>query len=130
MWSNGSTVMTQSAWTAQTYDISAVATNQAAVYVRWGYQVGNGAYIYSGWNLDDIQIWGLKASGAAYAVGDLNCDGSVTFGDINPFVLALSNAASYAAAYPNCDVKLGDINSDGSVNFSDINPFVALLTAQ
>ena len=130
VWSNGSTVMTQSAWTAQTYDISAVATNQAAVYVRWGYQVGNGAYIYSGWNLDDIQIWGLKASGAAYAVGDLNCDGSVTFGDINPFVLALSNAASYAAAYPNCDVKLGDINSDGSVNFSDINPFVALLTAQ
>ncbi len=60
--------------------------------------------------------------------GDLNCDGQVNFGDINPFVLALTNPAGYQAAFPNCDVKNGDINGDGRVDFGDINPFVRLLT--
>jgi len=60
--------------------------------------------------------------------GDLNCDGLVDFGDINPFVLALTNPAGYAAAFPNCNIKNGDINGDGFVDFGDINPFVRLLT--
>jgi hypothetical protein len=63
-----------------------------------------------------------------YPAGDLNCDGTIGFGDINPFVLALSNPAGYAAAFPDCDIMTGDINGDGSVDFGDINPFVALLS--
>ena len=63
-------------------------------------------------------------------IGDLNCDGNVDFGDINPFVLALSDPAGYAAQYPNCDIQNGDINTDGVVDFGDINPFVALLSGQ
>jgi hypothetical protein len=61
--------------------------------------------------------------------GDLNCDGEIGFKDINPFVLALTNPAAYAAQYPDCDVQVADINGNGSVGFDDINPFVALLTA-
>jgi hypothetical protein len=60
--------------------------------------------------------------------GDLNCDGSVNFGDINPFVLALSDPAAWQAAYPGCPPENGDINLDGAVDFGDINPFVALLS--
>ncbi len=60
--------------------------------------------------------------------GDLNCDGTVDFGDINPFVLALSDPAGYATQYPNCNIMNGDINGDGQVGFGDINPFVELLT--
>ncbi|MEW6250001.1 MAG: beta-propeller fold lactonase family protein [Planctomycetota bacterium] len=60
--------------------------------------------------------------------GDLNCDGVVNFDDINPFVLALSDPAGYAAAYPTCPIMNADINNDGVVDFDDINPFVALLT--
>jgi hypothetical protein len=52
----------------------------------------------------------------------------VNFGDINPFVLRLSNPAAYAAQYPGCPNGNGDINGDGSVGFSDINPFVTLLS--
>ena len=63
-----------------------------------------------------------------YPRGDLNCDGSIDFGDINPFVLALSDPAAYAAAYPDCDITNGDINADGEFNFGDIQPFVGLLT--
>jgi probable HAF family extracellular repeat protein len=61
--------------------------------------------------------------------GDLNCDGAVDFGDINPFVLALSNPAGYQAAYPDCDILNADCNGDGVVDFGDITPFVALLSA-
>jgi hypothetical protein len=60
--------------------------------------------------------------------GDLNCDGTIGFGDINPFVLRLANPDGYHAAYPTCPDANGDINADGTVNFGDINPFVALLT--
>ncbi len=60
--------------------------------------------------------------------GDLNCDGSVNFGDINPFVLRLANPAGYAAAYPDCPDANGDVNNNGTVGFDDINPFVALLS--
>jgi hypothetical protein len=61
--------------------------------------------------------------------GDLNCDGSANFGDINPFVLYLSNFSAWQAAYPGCPFQNGDINSDGTYpSFGDINPFVTLLS--
>jgi hypothetical protein len=63
--------------------------------------------------------------------GDLNCDGTVDFGDINPFVLYLSDSAAWQAAYPRCHMLNGDINGDGTYgqwSFGDINPFLALLT--
>ncbi len=62
--------------------------------------------------------------------GDLNCDGVIDFGDINAFVLALSNPAAWQATYPGCPLENGDINGNGSVGFEDINPFVALLISQ
>ncbi len=64
----------------------------------------------------------------SFARGDLNCDGTVDFGDINPFVLALTSHSGYVQAYPDCNYWLADINGDGFVDFGDINPFVALLT--
>jgi hypothetical protein len=63
--------------------------------------------------------------------GDLNCDGVIDFGDINPFVQYLSNFAAWQTTYPNCPAVAGDINADGvygESSFGDINPFVALLT--
>jgi hypothetical protein len=60
--------------------------------------------------------------------GDLNCDGAINFGDINPFVLVLTSPAEYQEAFPDCSITNGDIDQDGSVDFRDINPFVALLT--
>ena len=64
----------------------------------------------------------------AVVVGDVNCDGSVNFGDIDPFVLLITAPTDYANAYPDCDPETGDVNGDGLVNFGDIDPFVATLT--
>jgi hypothetical protein len=64
-------------------------------------------------------------------VGDMNCDGDVDFGDINPFVQQLSNFNGWRATYPGCPPENGDINGDGVYgqdSFGDINPFVLLLT--
>jgi RHS repeat-associated protein len=53
--------------------------------------------------------------------GDTNCDGAVSFADINPFVRVLGDP-SLACNFANCDV-----NGDGVISFADINPFVACL---
>jgi hypothetical protein len=64
-----------------------------------------------------------------WPLGDLNCDGALDFGDINPFVQFLSDFGVWKAAHPDCPATNGDINQDGVYpSFGDINPFVALLT--
>lgn len=62
-------------------------------------------------------------------LGDLNCDGSVDTHDIDPFVLAISNPAGYASAYPDCDINLADINGDGGIDTFDIDAFIELLSS-
>ncbi len=60
--------------------------------------------------------------------GDTNCDGAISFEDIDPFVVALSGVASYAAAYPDCLWLTADCNGDGWVDFDDIDAFVETLS--
>jgi hypothetical protein len=72
----------------------------------------------------------ISAAGVCAIVsmpGDLNCDGIVNNFDIDPFVLALTNPAGYAAVFPNCNLANADINGDGAINNFDIDPFVACL---
>jgi hypothetical protein len=58
----------------------------------------------------------------------MNCDGQVDFGDVGPFVMALSSPGNYAVTYPGCPILNGDISGDGLFDFCDINPFIALLS--
>ena len=67
---------------------------------------------------------------AVHVPGDLNCDGLINAFDIDPFVLALTDADGYAAAHPDCHAINADCNSDGVVNAFDIDPFVLLLTGR
>ncbi len=60
--------------------------------------------------------------------GDMNCDGSVDFFDIDPFVLALMWPPEYDEQYPCGHTALADCNNDGGSDFFDIDPFVALIT--
>jgi len=77
----------------------------------------------------DGKLVALKPAGPTICRGDLNCDAKIDFGDINPFVLRLSNPAGYQQQYPNCPNENGDINANGVVGFDDINPFVSLLSS-
>ena len=53
----------------------------------------------------------------------MNCDGSVTFADIDLFVAALAGEPAWTH-WP-CPWINGDCTADGNVTFADIDPFVA-----
>jgi len=76
----------------------------------------------------DFLMTDLTGLGPCFKAGDLNCDGAVNFGDVNPFVLILTDFAAWQQSYPGCPWQNGDINGNGTVGFEDINPFVALLS--
>ena len=78
-----------------------------------------------------VMGWLVDAAGVTpkHPAGDMNCDATVDTTDINPFVLALTDPAGYATAYPDCHWANADFNGDNEVNFADINPFVAVLLA-
>ena len=59
--------------------------------------------------------------------GDMNCDGRLDGGDIDPFFLALGDPAAYQLQFPNCDPLNGDMNGDGRLDGGDIDPFFACL---
>ena len=61
--------------------------------------------------------------------GDMNCDGSVDFDDIDGFVLALTSRDSYETEYPDCNYLNADVNCDEQVDFDDIDGFVACVTS-
>ena len=61
LWANGDEV-TDSSWSQFEYDISAVADGEPTVYLRWTMGTTDGSWQYSGWNIDDIEIWGLDGS--------------------------------------------------------------------
>ena len=70
---------------------------------------------------------------AAYKPGDTNCDGSVTYADINPFVRAISSESLWQSGFPGgvpagCTyLGVNDMNCSGGVDYGDINPFVLCL---
>lgn len=59
--------------------------------------------------------------------GDLNCDGQLNVFDVDPFVLALTNADAYAKAFPYCPPLVGDMDGSGVLDHSDVEIFVAAL---
>ncbi len=58
-------------WSNCQYDVSSMADRQAAVYVRWGYEVlSEWASAESGWNIDDVGF-----TGDAVSSPDIDSDG-------------------------------------------------------
>ena len=126
VWSNGTVAIQDNAWTLQQLDISSVADDQREVYVRWGYRIVNGAFAYSGWNIDDVSFVAIPS----YAVGDVNCDGQINLFDVDPFVLALTNPELYLTQYSNCNPILADCDGNWAVNLFDVDAFVDVITAK
>ncbi len=60
--------------------------------------------------------------------GDMNCDGVVNAFDIDGFVQAITDLATWQAANPCCNTLNGDIDCDGAVNAFDIDAFVICVT--
>jgi hypothetical protein len=95
------------------------ASNQAKVRVRAFYD----GTLYGNWDYSNANF----AIVPGPTLGDLDCNGIVNAGDVNPFVTALVDPAGYAASYPGCAISRGDTNTDSFVNGDDIEPFLVIL---
>jgi len=58
VWANPNEIAEQS-WTQVSYDISALVDGQANVLIRWTMGVTDDSWQFSGWNIDDIELWAL-----------------------------------------------------------------------
>ncbi len=134
VWSNPTTTIDDRAWSQQDYDISAVANNKPTVYIRWTMGATDGSWTYCGWNLDDIEIWGLAPGGPSGCLGDANCDGQISWRDIDFLVAGMNdNQSSWQALFPapgpGCPFTNLDVNLDGTVTWRDIDPFIAYMNS-
>ncbi len=59
IWENGGEI-TDDEWQQVEYDLSALADGEPTVFIRWVMGTTDGSWQYSGWNLDDIEIRGLR----------------------------------------------------------------------
>ncbi len=59
VWENPGSSISDGEWTLTTFDISDVADNAPTVYLRWGLGTTDGSVRYCGWNIDDVEIWGV-----------------------------------------------------------------------
>jgi ELWxxDGT repeat protein len=77
---NPGTAITDNAWQTMEYDISSIADQQSAVYVRWGYQTISSPGAYAGWNIDDVAFLGEPTTALAIiaANGATEGDGPTT----------------------------------------------------
>ncbi|MBD3347946.1 MAG: T9SS type A sorting domain-containing protein, partial [Candidatus Eisenbacteria bacterium] len=60
VWENGSSHVEDSSWSQFEYDIASVADGQETVYIRWTMGETDGSWQFSGWNIDDVEIWGIE----------------------------------------------------------------------
>lgn len=58
IWENSGAI-NDTAWQQMSFDVSEVADGQADVYVAWLMGPTDESYNYCGWNVDDVEIWGL-----------------------------------------------------------------------
>jgi C1A family cysteine protease len=130
VWENAFEV-TDNSWQEMSINISTVADGQPTVYLRWTMGATDGGWTYSGWNVDDVQIWGLNVVAPQWCLGDSNCSGACEFTDIQHFVAALTGEAAWVQYYqshnggalPPCPYEINDLDG-GGVGFTDIQPMV------
>ncbi len=116
-------------WQQFTFDISDVADEQETVYIRWAMGPTDSMITYPGWNIDDVELWGIAL--APGCPGDANCDGAVNWRDVDYFVAGMNNnsvawRAMFLPDMASCPFSNLDVNSDDNVSWRDIDPFVEL----
>ena len=114
IWENDCcTDIIESAWSLHEFDLSEFADGQSAVQVRWSHTINSGIWVYSGWNLDDIEFVGTPDSQVA-CPGDLDDDGLVSGSDLTQLL------AHWGTDDPHCD-----LDGSGAVGGADLAQILA-----
>jgi hypothetical protein len=117
LWENPSTTIADAEWTQVIFDISDIADREPAVYIRWTMGTSDGSTTYPGWNLDDIELWGVITT--PLCPGDLDGDGDVDLADLSQLLAhyGVTSGASY---------EDGDLDGDEDVDLSDLSALLAV----
>ena len=62
VWDHTGSSFSETSWSLQEYDISAVADGQPTVYLRWTMGPTDSSVTYPGWNLDDVTLKGTPTA--------------------------------------------------------------------
>ncbi|MCK4340611.1 MAG: hypothetical protein KAY37_02660 [Phycisphaerae bacterium] len=76
----------------------------------------------------------VYTSAAGGCLGDCDCDGLISWRDIDYFVAAMNDnvaawEAMFAPGWPSCPFGNNDVNNDGTVSWRDIDLLVALMNS-
>jgi len=121
VWQNNEEIADTS-WSDMNLDISDVADNQPTVYLRWTMGATDSGWRYCGWNIDDIEIFGIHNSRIP---GDLDGDGDVDNVDLS-FLLADFTGSSGQGKFP----EQGDLDGDGDVDAIDLSILLSHFSVQ
>ncbi len=75
IWDHDGGAISDTAWVAQSFDISAVADGQASVQLRWTMGPTDDFVTYPGWNIDDVQLWAVRVNPPCEAGHVGTCEG-------------------------------------------------------
>lgn len=122
-WTTLESVTGGGGWVAKTFDLATIIPQTSQMRLRFTV-IDQGADSTTEGAIDGV---GLKQAQCTPLVvpGDMNCDGVANAADVDAFVLALVDPASFALAYPTCSITRGDMNTDTFVNGADVQAFVA-----
>ncbi len=84
VWQNGGEI-TDNGWQYVEYDISGVADGESTVYLRWTMGTTDGSWLYSGWNIDNVEIWGLGGDATSAEGGQVPLRSALLGNLPNPF---------------------------------------------
>jgi len=111
IYSNQNTV-SDDVWGSQSYDISMIADGSPTLYLRWTMGTTDGSYTYCGWNLDDIQVWGVLPD-ENLCPADVDGDGTVDMSDFSTLCTSWHDEGVNFNGITNTDLlNLLDILSD------------------
>ncbi len=127
IWQNSSEIA-ETAWGLKSHNISGVADNQPTVFLRWTMGTTDGSWQYSGWNIDDVEIWGVSAAQTCdvlvYTPADVNLDLAVNGEDIVSFVSIMLDPAGPWTPEQLC---AADMLQDDVIDMADLPLFVQAL---
>ncbi|MCP4246031.1 MAG: S8 family serine peptidase [bacterium] len=111
VWDHDGGTISDTAWMAQSYDISAEADEQPAVFLRWTMGATDSIVTYPGWNIDDVEIRAIEIN----IPGDYDGNGLVDFGDLPAFLFCYFGPN--VALPPGCEQA--DLDLDGDADLGD-----------
>ena len=115
VWENAVEI-TDSGWVRMELDISAVADNQSAVYLRWTMGETDTGWRYCGWNIDDISVFGSGCNGIK---GDYDGGLVVAIDDFAEFPTCVLGPESGVG--PGC--RVFDFDDDSDIDLNDFAAF-------